>query len=84
VADNNGRTIIAFGSETGALCLLRIPMFPKQGFMPGKKGGVIADYASTSVIHGLVSSLVGEFGDTTTCPAGQEGIVYARVYMLVS
>ncbi|KYN22815.1 hypothetical protein ALC57_04597 [Trachymyrmex cornetzi] len=33
-------------------------MFPKQGFMPEKKGGVIADYASTSVIHGPVSPFV--------------------------
>ncbi|KYQ56284.1 hypothetical protein ALC60_04800 [Trachymyrmex zeteki] len=26
--------------------------------MPGKKGGIIADYASTSVIHGPVSPFV--------------------------
>jgi len=80
VADNNGRTIIAFGSETGALCLLRIPMFPKQGFMPGKEGGVIADYASTSVIHGLVSSLVANLAIPRHAQPDRKGLC-TRVYI---
>ncbi|CAL1683500.1 unnamed protein product [Lasius platythorax] len=46
-ADNNGRTMPASGC---GVRLLRMPCFPNKD-LPGKKGGVIVDYASASLVH---------------------------------
>lgn len=72
--DNNGRTMAASGC---GVRLLRMPCFPNKD-LPGKKGGVIMDYASASrPLHASPSLLPCE--SNTTIPREQHVVAVAAI-----
>lgn len=79
-ADNNGRTIAAYGSE--AAVPPKNTGVSQTRICRGRKVASSRITRSTSVIHGRLS-LAANSAAPETRTAGQEGIVCARVRVLV-